>query len=307
MPPPVQPERQLRYCVLGMTEGRLKRRAWSARCGSAFALFAVLCLPACSRPPAVLHMSTTTSVENSGLLAVIMPSFERATGIDVQVVAVGSGRALAIFESGDADVALTHDPDAEQAIVDRGVTARYRKIMFNDFVIAGPPADPAHVAGSADALTAMRRIAAAKAPFASRGDSSGTHAREQRLWKLAVVRPDAKALVETGSGMAATLRVASERGAYVLTDRATFLQLQSTLRLAILDDDDTQYLNTYAIMTRAGLNGSRRENADRLFDWIAGSEGQALIAGYRLKGQPAFSVWPAGAPADHPDALPNGR
>ena len=274
---------------------------------AALALCAPFWLAACSRPPAVLHMSTTTSVENSGLLAEIMPSFEKATGIDVQVVAVGSGRALANFENGDADVALTHDPDAEQAIVDRSVTARYRKIMFNDFVIAGPTDDPAHIKGSMDALAAMRQIASSKAPFASRGDASGTHAREQRLWKLAGTRPEGKALIETGSGMAATLRVASERGAYVLTDRATLLQLQSTLRLVILDEDDVQYLNTYAVMTRAGLEGSRKENADRLFDWFVGSEARALIAGYRLKGQAAFSVWPAGAPVDRPDALPNGR
>jgi tungstate transport system substrate-binding protein len=278
------------------------RKLWAA-----LALCASLCFAACARPPAVLHMSTTTSVENSGLLAEILPTFEQATGIDVQVVAVGSGRALAIFENGDADVALTHDPDAEQAIVGRGVTARYRKIMFNDFVIAGPPEDPARVKGSTDALAAMRNIASSKAPFASRGDASGTHAREQRLWKMAGTRPEGKALIETGSGMAATLRVASERGAYVLTDRATLLQLQSTLRLAIVDEDDVQYLNTYAVMTRAGLVGSRRENAARLFDWFVGSEGRALIAAYRLKGQPAFSVWPADAPADRPDALPNGR
>lgn len=278
------------------------RKHWAA-----LALCASLCFAACSRPPAVLHMSTTTSVENSGLLTEILPAFEQATGIDVQVVAVGSGRALAIFQNGDADVALTHDPDAEQAIVGRGVTAHYRKIMFNDFVIAGPIEDPARVRGSTDALAAMRNIAASKAPFASRGDSSGTHAREQRLWKLAGTRPQGKALIETGSGMAATLRVASERGAYVLTDRATLLQLQSTLSLAILDEDDVQYLNTYAVMTRAGLAGPRRENADRLFDWFAGTEGRALIAAYRLNGQAAFTVWPAGAPADRPDALPNGR
>lgn len=262
---------------------------------------------ACSRPPSVLHMSTTTSVENSGLLAEIIPPFEQATGIDAQVVAVGTGRALAIFESGDADVALTHDPDAERVVIDRGVTDRYRKIMFNDFVIAGPPEDPAHVADSPDALAAMRRIASSKAPFASRGDDSGTYAREQRLWKSAGARPEARALIETGSGMAATLRVASERRAYVLTDRATLLQLQSTLRLAILDEGDPQYINTYAVLTRAGLTGRRRENADRLFDWLVGSDGRALIAGYRLKGQAAFSIWPAGAPADRPDALPNGR
>ena len=264
-------------------------------------------LGACARPPAALHMSTTTSVENSGLLTEILPAFEQATLIDVQVVAVGSGRALAIFESGDADVALTHDPDAEQALVGRGVTSRYRKIMFNDFVIAGPPADPAGVAGSVDVLAAMRRIASSKVPFASRGDASGTYAREQLLWKSAGSRPESASLIETGSGMAATLRVASERGAYVLTDRATLLQLQSTLRLTILDEDDPRYINTYAVLTRAGLTGRRRESAERLFDWLAGAEGRARIGGYRLKGQVAFCVWPAGAPADRPDALPNGR
>jgi tungstate transport system substrate-binding protein len=290
-----------------MSRQMSSRSLQSSERWAALALLVSFCFAACSRPPAVLHMSTTTSVENSGLLAEIMPSFEKATGIDVQVVAVGSGRALANFENGDADVALTHDPDAEQAIVDRSVTARYRKIMFNDFVIAGPTDDPAHIKGSMDALAAMRQIASSKAPFASRGDASGTHAREQRLWKLAGTRPEGKALIETGSGMAATLRVASERAAYVLTDRATLLQLQSTLRLVILDEDDVLYLNTYAVMTRAGLEGSRKENADRLLDWFVGSEARQLIAGYRLKGQAAFSVWPAGAPVDRPDALPNGR
>lgn len=264
-------------------------------------------LSACSRSPAVLHMSTTTSVENSGLLNAILPVFEQATRIDVQVVAVGSGRALAIFESGDADIALTHDPDAERAIVDRGVTSRYRKVMFNDFVIAGPPGDPAHIAGSAGASDAMRKIVTSKALFASRGDASGTWAREQLLWKSAGMRPESGSLIETGSGMAATLRVASERGAYVLTDRATLLQLQPTLRLTILDEGDPQYINTYAVLTRSGLTGTRRDNADRLFDWLVGSEGRALIAGFRLKGQAAFSIWPDGAPADRPDALPNGR
>ena len=273
----------------------------------AAALIAVAVLIGCSRAPDVLHMSTTTSVENSGLLTAILPAFEDASRIDVQVVAVGSGRALGILEKGDADIALTHDPDAEQLIVAKGVTARYRKLMFNDFVLAGPPADPAQVAKSADALDAMRRIVSSGRLFASRADSSGTHAREQRLWRDAGVRPDAKALLETGSGMAATLRVASEREAYVLSDRATFVQLASTLRLEILHENDPQYLNTYAVMTRSGLTDGRLTNANRLFDWLVGTDGRRLVAEFRIKEQPAFTVWPASAPADRPDALPNGR
>jgi tungstate transport system substrate-binding protein len=262
---------------------------------------------ACARAPDTLHMSTTTSVENSGLLNAILPEFERASGVDVQPIAVGSGRALAILERGDTDVALTHDPDAEQALLDRGAIGRYRKLMYNDFVLAGPAADPARIREAPDALDAMRRIAASGASFASRADSSGTHAREQRLWRDAGAQPQGKALIETGSSMAATLRVASERSAYVLTDRATLLQLQSSLRLEILDEDDPQYLNTYAVLTRTGLSGHRLANADRLFDWLTSGNGRELIGAFRLDGQPTFIVWPAGAPSARPDDLPHGR
>ena len=270
-------------------------------------VLALAVLAGCARQPAVLHMSTTTSVDNSGLLNEILPKFESSTGIDVQVVAVGSGRALAILENGDADIALTHDPDAEQALVDRKAVARYRKLMYNDFVLAGPAADPALVRQSTDALDAMRRIAASKQPFASRGDSSGTHARELRLWKDAGVRPEAPVLLETGSGMAATLRVASERQAYVLTDRATLLQLGSSLRLAIVHGRDPRYLNTYAVLTRAGLSGGGLRVADQFFDWLTTGQGRDLISAFRVKDQPAFTIWPHAAPADRPSALPHGR
>ena len=203
-------------------------------------LYGALSLTGCTRASHVVHMSTTTSVENSGLLADILPAFESPAGIDVQVVSAGSGRALAILEHGDADIALTHDPNAEDAVMRRGAVARYQKLMYNDFVIAGPPADPADLRHSPDALDAMRRIVSSRQPFASRADSSGTHAREQQLWKEAAVHPDAPLLLETGSGMAATLRVASEREAYVLTDRATFLHLAPTLRRAVLHEHDSR-------------------------------------------------------------------
>jgi tungstate transport system substrate-binding protein len=261
----------------------------------------------CAPETGVVHLSTTTSVDNSGLLAAMVPAFEAAASLDVRVVAGGSGRALAILARGDSDVALTHDPAAEQALLDRGVVDRYRKVMFNDFVIAGPPNDPAGVRGAAGSLDAMRRIAASASPFASRADSSGTHSRELRLWDDAGVRPSADALLETGSGQAATLRVASERRAYALTDRATFRQVDDGLRLAVLHEGDPSLVNTYAVMTRAGLDGARRAAANRLFDWLTDGAGRDRIAAFRIDGEPAFTIWPAGAPRDRAADLPHAR
>jgi len=261
----------------------------------------------CARGTDVLHMAATTSMDNSGLLAAILPVFEADAGIDVRVVVGGSGRALAVLERGDADLAWTHDPEAEQAIVERGVTARYRTVMYNDFIIAGPPADPAGVRLATGAVAAMRRIADAGSLYASRADSSGTHARELRLWRDAGTRPAAGALIETGSGQAATLRVASERQAYVLTDRATFRQVQNTLRLALLHEGDPSLLNVYAVMTRAALDPARRASADRLFEWLTDGGGRSQIAAFRIGDEPAFTAWPAGAPRDRPGDLPHGR
>ena len=261
----------------------------------------------CSRPPQVLHLSTTTSVDNTGLLANLLPAFKEETGIDVQAVAVGSGRALAILERGDADASLTHDPGAEQKIIDAGHIARYRKIMYNDFVLAGPATDPAKIKDAKDALEAVRRIVSANARFVSRGDSSGTHSRELQFWRTAGVKPSGAAYIDAGQGMAATLRVASEREAYVLTDRATFTQLASTLRLVILNQGDAAYINTYAILVRTGLDGDRKSNADRLFDWITEGRGRALIRDFRVKGQPAFTIWPLDRPRDRPGDMPHAR
>jgi tungstate transport system substrate-binding protein len=269
---------------------------------------AVLAVAAgCARSPQVLHMSTTTSVENTGLLAALLPAFQAESGIQVQAVAVGSGRALAIFERGDSDAALTHDPDAEQRVMDAGHIARYRKLMYNDFVIAGPAADPARLREISTAAEALQRIARARAPFASRGDSSGTHTRELQLWKAAGRQPAAANIIDAGQGMAATLRIASERQAYVLTDRATLLQLSRTLRLVILSEGDPAYLNTYAILVRAGLSGGRQDNAARLFTWLTEGAGRAAIDAFRVNGQPGFLVWPAGSPHSRPADLPHVR
>lgn len=268
---------------------------------------ALAVVAACARPTDVLHLATTTSVENSGLLASILPQFQSESGITVQALAVGSGRALDILDRRDADAALTHDPEAEQKYVERGVIAEYRKIMFNDFVISGPAADSAGIKSAATAAEAMSRIAASTASFASRADSSGTHARELLLWRAAGRTPESPRLIETGQGMSATLRIASERQAYVLTDRATLLQLQPTLRLVILSEGDPALLNTYAVMIRQGLEGSRRENALALVRWLTDGKGRDAIGAFQIGGKPAFMPWPPGAPRSSPHDLPHAR
>jgi tungstate transport system substrate-binding protein len=262
----------------------------------------------CARPAGVIHMATTTSVDNSGLLATLLPEFQKDSGIQVLAVAVGSGRALDILDRRDADVALTHDPDAEQRYVDKGVFGEYRKVMFNDFVIAGPEGDPAQVRTATSAVDAMTRIASSGRAFASRADSSGTHSRELLLWKAAGRKPEGAHLIETGQGMGATLRIASERQAYVLTDRATFRQLQATLRLVMLNEGDPILINTYAVSYRAGLIGDRLAHAQQLIAWLTDGRGREVVSAFGIKDQPpAFTVWPADRPRTHPADLPHAR
>jgi tungstate transport system substrate-binding protein len=251
-------------------------------------------------------------VENSGLLAAVLPAYERETGVRVDVLPVGSGQALNLLERGDAAAALTHDPVAEAFALAAGTIAGYRKIMFNDFIIVGPPDDPAGISGAAGAPDAFTRIAARSVPFVSRGDASGTFAREQEVWKLANRRPAQDQLMETGQGMGGTLRVASERNAYTLTDRATFEQFRADLRLAILYEGGPELLNTYAIYIRAAATGAERHAAAALADWLADGGGRQLVADFRADGRAVFHVWPAGIsrsqPTDRPaDALTNAR
>jgi tungstate transport system substrate-binding protein len=268
---------------------------------------ALLTLAAACAPPAnVLHMATTTTVDNSGLLAELLPAFRAATGVEVRAVVGGSGRALDLLSRGDVDVTITHDPEAERALFERGVFAAYRKIMFNDFVIAGPSANPAGVLRDDGATAAMARIAAT-GTFASRADSSGTHSRELQLWEAARAKPSPDRLIETGQGMAATLRIASERQVYVLTDRATFSQLAPTLRLTILNDGDPLLVNTYAVAYRTGIDDGRLERARRFFDWVADGPGRGVIGRFQVRDQPAFFVWPADAPGAVPGDLPHAR
>ena len=250
-------------------------------------------------------MATTTSVENSGLLSRILPIFSQDAHVSVEVLAVGSGQALNLLKRGEVAVGLTHDPAAEAAALSTGALTGYRKIMFNDFVIAGPPADPARVADASDAADAFARIAAADVTFVSRGDASGTYSREQELWALAKRRPAPQRLLEVGQGMGGTLRVAGEMNGYTLSDRATFEQFRSALRLTVLYEGGSALLNTYAVFLRPGLTGRGLANASVLADWLTDGAGRQHIAGFVANGQRVFEVWPLGTPRGSPVDLPS--
>lgn len=261
-------------------------------------------IASCGQPRNELRLATTTSVDNSGLLGAILPAFEMAADADVKVLAVGSGRALSLLQRGDADVAITHDPVAEARLLKEVPSARYRKIMFNDFLIVGPPDDPAGIGQAATTTEAMRRVAASTAPFASRGDESGTHAREQQLWAAAGAHPTPDHLLETGQGMAATLRIASERRAYTLTDRATFMQLADAIDLRSLFAGGADLLNTYAAIVLPG--SARQALAGRMVDWLAEGDGRTAIGQFSPApaGLQLFTVWPVDRPGSDPGALP---
>jgi tungstate transport system substrate-binding protein len=272
------------------------------------AVLALMCLAAaagCRSKQDVVRMATTTSVENSGLLARILPAFTQDTRVSVEVLAVGSGQALNLLKRGEAAVGLTHDPAAEAAALSAGVITGYRKIMFNDFVVVGPPADPAGIARSSDAVDAFARIADRDAVFVSRGDASGTYSREQELWTLAKRRPVPHRLVEVGQGMGGTLRVANEMSAYTLSDRATFEQFRPALRLTILYEGGSALLNTYALFLRPGLTGRGLADASALADWLTDGAGRQHIAAFVANGQRVFEVWPLGTPRGSPVDLPS--
>jgi tungstate transport system substrate-binding protein len=250
-----------------------------------------------------LALGTTTSVGNSGLLEVLLPAFDTDRGIDIRPSLIGSGRALKMLADGVCDVVISHAPDAETAALSAHPGWQYTKIMYNDFVLVGPPGDPAHVRGSPSVEDAMRRIAAADVRFISRGDGSGTQEREQLLWKVAGAKPAEGRLVIAGAGMGATLRIASETVAYTLTDRATFGQLSSRLALAIVFEGGERLLNTYAVVVDP--SATRARDARAFADWLSSGKGRDLITAYRVgRGIVAFQVWPANRPRSSPRDLP---
>ena len=215
-------------------------------------LFLALMLAACGpKAPANkdLILATTTSTQDSGLLDVLIPMFEEQYGYTVKVVAVGTGQALTMGQEGNADVLLVHAPASEKDFMANGYGAERNLIMHNDFVIVGPESDPAGIKGLAAANQAFQKLAANSGMFISRGDDSGTNKMELNLWKKAGIEPNPDAYLETGQGMGSTLTIASEKGAYTLTDRATYLANQDNLQLAILVEGDPVLLNVYHVMT----------------------------------------------------------
>ncbi|WP_018086043.1 substrate-binding domain-containing protein [Desulfurispora thermophila] len=238
-------------------------------------------------------LATTTSTQDSGLLDVLVPDFEKKTGYRVKTIAVGTGQALKMGEKGEADVLLTHAPKSEKPLVDSGVVVNYRLVMHNDFVLAGPAADPAGIKQAANTADAFKRIAQKGAIFVSRGDDSGTHKKELSLWEAAGIKPQGqKWYQETGSGMGQTLNVASEKQGYVLTDRATFLAQRQNLKLEILYQGDKGLLNIYHVMQVNPEKFSKvnAAGAKAFVDYLVSPETQKIIAefGRDKYGEPLF-------------------
>jgi tungstate transport system substrate-binding protein len=269
----------------------------------ALLMMAAALLPAraASAQERFITLASTTSTEQSGLFGHVLPIFKAATGIEVRVVAVGTGQALALAARGDADVLLVHDRTGEDKFVADGHGLDRRDVMFNDFIIVGPKADPAGLAGVKDVAQALTKIAAAKAPFASRGDDSGTHRMELRLWKAAGIDLKAADVAawyrETGAGMGPTLNTAAGLNAYVLTDRATWANFRNRQDLTIALQGDARLHNPYGSILVNPAKGAHVKAADAKawHEWLTSAAGRAAIASFRIGGEQVFFA-PESAP-----------
>ena len=255
-------------------------------------------LVGCSKKPAnpALILATTTSTQDSGLLDVLIPDFEKQSGYTVQTVAVGSGEAMKMGQQCNADVLLVHSPAAEKDFMSNNYGSDRRLVMHNDFVVVGPSTDPAGIKGSVTSVEAFTRIADAKAIFVSRADESGTNTKELGIWKNANITPEGDWYVETGQGMLATLTIASEQSGYSLTDRATYLANKDKLQLEILMEGDAALLNIYHVIVVNPANCTKVNNSGAIAfaDYVVSSGAQKLIGG--------FGVEKFGAPLFTPDA-----
>ena len=240
-----------------------------------------------------ITVASTTSTQNSGLYEHILPNFTTRTGIAVRIVAVGTGQAIKLARNGDADVLFVHHKASEERFVADGFGVERFDVMYNDFVLVGPKADPAGVRDAADTSDALARIAAANSPFTSRGDNSGTHKKERELWQVAEVDVSTQSgswYRETGSGMGATLNTAAGMDAYALTDRATWFKFKNRGTLEILAEDDERMFNQYGVIL---VNPTRHPHikhdlGQAFIDWLLSKDGQSAIGAYRLEGQQAF-------------------
>jgi tungstate transport system substrate-binding protein len=240
-----------------------------------------------------ITVASTTSTEQSGLFKHLLPMFEQKTGIQVRVVALGTGQSLDMGKRGDADVVFVHARELEEKFVAEGYGVRRFEVMTNDFVLVGPKSDPAKVAGSRDIVAALQKIKAAQAPFASRGDKSGTHFAELQLWKMAgidFVKDKGPWYRDTGSGMGPTLNTASGMNAYALTDRGTWLSFKNRGDLAIAVEGDQRLFNQYGvILVNPAKHPHVKKDLGQVFiDWIVSPEGQRAIAAYKIGGEQLF-------------------
>jgi len=241
-----------------------------------------------------LRLATTTSTENSGLTEYLFPDFEARCRCKVDVIAVGTGKALRLGAGGDVDVLLVHDPAREKEFIASGHGTYRREVMYNDFVIVGPSDDPAEVRGDRDAAVALANIARREAAFVSRGDESGTHGKELSLWAAATVTPKGKWYRETGLGMAATLQIADQMKAYALSDRGTFLALGDGLDLEVLVEGDARLLNYYSVIpVRAGERSEKiAELVEEFVAWLTSESVQQRIGNFTVHGQALFHPTP---------------
>lgn len=239
-----------------------------------------------------LRLATTTSTENSGLLAVLLPPFEAANDCKIDVIAVGTGKALKLGETGDVDVVLVHARQAEDKFVVAGFGVDRRDVMYNDFVLLGPTADPAGIAGAKNAAAALATIAAQKATFVSRGDDSGTHQMEKEIWKSAGVIPSGRWYLEAGLGMGEVITMATERGGYTLADRGTYLAYKSKTNLKVAIEGDPVLFNPYGVIM---VNPAKHPHvkallAKKFIDFLTSKQGQSLITGYKVNGEQLFAI-----------------
>jgi tungstate transport system substrate-binding protein len=274
----------------------LSRSALARRVGLLALAGALLAPLAHAQAPAIV-MASTTSTEQSGLFAHLLPEFKRASGIDVKVVALGTGQAIDMGRRGDADVLFVHDQVAEEKVVADGFAVKRFPVMYNDFVLIGPASDPARTRGR-DIVEALRKLSAGNGNFVSRGDKSGTHAAELRFWSMAgLADRRGSGYKECGCGMGPALNIASSSGAYVLADRGTWLSFKNRGDMAILVEGDTRLFNQYGVMV---VNPARHAHvkaaeAQKFVDWVVSPAGQAVIASYKIGGEQLF--FPNAAPA----------
>jgi tungstate transport system substrate-binding protein len=255
---------------------------------------AALCLLLAAAAPAlaqqVIKLSTTTSTENSGLLQYLLPKFEAKTNAKVNVISVGTGKALELAKNGDVDVTLVHARAAEDKFVAEGHGVNRRDVMYNDFILVGPTGDPAGIRGGKDVLAAFGKIAASKAKFVSRGDNSGTDQMEKAYWKQIGTQPQGAAYISAGLGMGEVLNMAAEMNAYTLTDRATYVAYKARTGLQIAVEGDSRMFNPYGIIA---VNPERHKHVNykgamQLVEWMTSSDGQQLIASFKAGGEQVF-------------------